>query len=137
MIAGTVSIEGTSGMDTATISYTDPSHNVVAVTWNDATVDFNRSDVVGIKFDGQDGFNTFTNLTDIGTTARGGNGINIFVGGSGKETFIGGDGFNLFWVGGGHNTLVGGNGTNFFLGVGGDDSVAVGDDGFNFIIRSS
>jgi hypothetical protein len=133
LVAGTVMIEGTAAQNTVIISYTDPTHNVVAVTWNTTTVTFDHVNVSGIRFDGQGGgFNFLDNLTDIATTAHGGNGINYFLGAGGDNTFIGGDGFNFFMVTGGHDTLVGGNGTNYFLGVGSDDTVTVGS-GLNLI----
>src|SRR5690242_387014 len=59
LIAGTIQIEGTVADDSVIVSYADPSHNIVAVTWNNTTVDFQRSDVSGVRFDGQDGFNLF------------------------------------------------------------------------------
>jgi hypothetical protein len=136
LIAGTIQIEGTVADDSVIVSYPNPSHDIVEVTWNNTTVDFSRADVSGIRFDGQDGFNLFDNLTDIASTALGNDGTNLFVGASGNDTFIGGDGFNYFWVAPGHNTLAGGNGINIFLGVNDDDSVTVGS-GFNLIIRSS
>lgn len=133
LIAGTITIEGAAAQNSVLISYADSTHNVVAVSWNNTTVDFNHADVQGIRFDGRDGFNFLENATDIATTARGGDGVNYFLGASGDDTFIGGDGFNLFWVAGGHDTLVGGNGTNLFLGVRGNDTVTVGH-GFNTIV---
>jgi Ca2+-binding RTX toxin-like protein len=136
LIAGTISIEGTAAQDSVEVYYPNPTHDIVAVTWNNTTANFNRADVSGIRFDGRDGFNLFDNLTDLASTALGDDGTNVFVGASGNDTFLGGDGFNYFWVAPGHNTLAGGNGINFFLGVSDDDSVTVGG-GFNFIIRSS
>jgi Ca2+-binding RTX toxin-like protein len=134
LVAGTVSIVGTAAQNAVFISYTDASHSVVSVTYNNTTVDFNHADVSGINFQGQSGvFDLLQNVTDIATTAQGGNGVNAFLGLSGHDTFTGGDGFNIFTVAGGNDTLVGGNGTNLFVGVGGNDSVTVGN-GLNIIV---
>jgi Ca2+-binding RTX toxin-like protein len=155
MIGGVVDIAGaTNAANSVTISYTDSSHSVVAVTWNNTTVDFNRGAVNAIDFEGQGGYyDTFYNFTDVGATARGGDGTNVFYGGTGSNTFSGGNGYNIFWSNGtndtltggngtniffagtGNDTLTGGNGTNIFYGVTANDSVTVGS-GFSFIQRS-
>src|SRR5271170_7165475 len=52
LVAGTITIEGTAAVNSAVVSYTDPSHATVAVTWNSTLVDFDSSVVTGIHFDG-------------------------------------------------------------------------------------
>jgi hypothetical protein len=132
LVAGTINIAGAASQNVVFITYNDPTHNIVNVSWNGTTTAFNHADVSGVHFVGQDGFNLLENFTDIATVAQGGNGFNDFQGASGHDTFIGGDGLNFFWVAGGHDTLVGGNGTNIFLGTGGNDSIQVGT-GLNLI----
>ena len=134
LVAGTITIEGTAAVNSVFISYTDTSHATVAVAWNSSLVDFNSSVVSGIHFDGAGFVNVFQNLTSIASTAIGGDGENIFVGGSGNDTFIGGNGFNFFWVAGGNDTLIGGSGENLFLGVSGNDTTTVGSGSISIII---
>jgi Ca2+-binding RTX toxin-like protein len=150
LIGGTIDIAGSAGQNTVVVSYTDSSHSTVSVSWNNLTVDYQRSQVTSILFTGQNTFNSFYNYTDVASTASGGNGENVFYGGTGADTFLGGDGVNVFWGNGTHDTLIGGNGTNIFFVapsasdtlvggngtnifngvVGGNDSVSVGA-GFN------
>jgi Ca2+-binding RTX toxin-like protein len=132
LIGNMVNITGAAAQNTVVISYTDSSHAVVAVSFNNTTVDYNHADVTSIHFVGQDGPNLLENLTDIATYAKGGDGFNDFLGSSGHDTFIGGDGTNFFIGAGGNDTLVGGKGVNFFFNVTGNDSVTVGN-GMNFI----
>jgi len=134
LVGGTITIEGTAPVNSAVVSYTDASHATVAVVWNSTLVDFNSSVVTGISFDGEGSVNEFQNLTSIASTAIGGDGINIFVGGSGNDSFTGGNGLNFFWVAGGNDTLVGGTGTNIFLGVSGNDTTTVGSGSATIII---
>ena len=127
MIAGTIDITGAAGANSVVVSYANTSHSVVAVTWNNTTAAFNRADVTGIDFEGQNGFyDSFYNLTDISSTAKGGSGRNIFYGGTGNNTLVGGDGANMFWGNGAHDTLTGGNGTNIFYAGTGQDTLAGG-----------
>jgi hypothetical protein len=136
LISGTIEIGGTDGTNSVVVSYTDPSHGTLAVTWNGTTATFDRAAVTGIDFEGQDGFfDSFCNLTDVSSAARGGDGLNVFYGGTGANTLVGGDGVNIFWGNGAFDTLAGGDGTNIFYGVGGDDTVSVGR-GFNLIVRA-
>jgi Ca2+-binding RTX toxin-like protein len=134
LVAGTITIQASAPVNTAEVSYTDPSHATIAVVWNSTVVDYSSSAVTGISFDGTGSVNEFENLTSISSTAIGGDGTNIFVGGSGNDTFIGGNGFNLFWVAGGNDTLVGGTGENIFLGVSGNDTTTVGNGSLSIII---
>jgi Ca2+-binding RTX toxin-like protein len=126
LVGGAITIAAVAPVNVVVVSYTDPSHSTIAVTSNGAVTDCTSSLVTSIQFSGQGSLNVFENLTSIASTAVGGDGINIFVGASGQDTFIGGNGYNVFWVAGGNDTLVGGNGTNLFLGVSGNDSITVG-----------
>ena len=152
LVAGAIDIAGASSQNTVVVSYTDSSQTAISVTWNNTTVAYPRAQVTSILFTGQGGFNSFYNFTNIASTATGGNGVNLFYGGTGADTFTGGDGLNLFWGNGTNDTLIGGNGTNIFtvapsasdtlvggngvnifMGVaGGNDSVTVGT-GFNLL----
>jgi hypothetical protein len=104
LIGHSVNSAGTAAQNTVVISDTDSSHAVVAVSFNNTTVDYDHADVTSIHFEGQDGFNFLESLTDIATYAKGGN-----------------------------DTLVVGNGLNLFFNVTGNDSVTVGS-GMNIIV---
>jgi Ca2+-binding RTX toxin-like protein len=77
---------------------------------------FAAGSVMMVFFDGY-GLNTdvtFQNNTSVTTIAYGGNGTNVFSGGSGVDEFIGGSGSNTFNAGTGFDILAGGSGTNVY-----------------------
>jgi len=122
------------GFSAVNVSYSGPSQQLVAVTWNGVETDFNRSAVTAIDFEGNasDTFDDFYNTTGLDSTAHGGNGMNIFVSVGGSSTFTGGDGFNLFIGYGGNDTFTGGNGLNIFMAGNGDNTLTGGTGTNNF-----
>ena len=80
------------------------------------SIDFDPAKVNLIHFDcrGLDGDVTIFNNTSLSMIAFGGNGYNMFQGGTGIDEFIGGPKSNSFQAGAGYDVMVGGTGSNDF-----------------------
>jgi hemolysin type calcium-binding protein len=88
-----------------------------------------------IVFEGFGGNDTFANLTNINSLARGGAGDDHMTGGSGVDMFFGGDGNDymvldagndMAWGGSGNDTMLGGDGDDVLWGEAGDDIIKCG-----------
>ncbi len=76
-----------------------------------------------ILFDGYDGNDSFNNLTDVWSTARGGEGTDTLAGGSGNDTLDGGKGTDTIFGGGGNDKIWGGPDADVIDGGSGDDVI--------------
>jgi hypothetical protein len=128
--AGVVTIDGSSGNDFATVN--DYARGMVRVELNGSAEVYARQDITEIVFIGEAGDDTFTNNTNLPTTANGGDGNDILNGGSGADFLVGGygqdsisgkDGNDTIWGSGGSDTLWGGDGTDVIFGHGGNDAL--------------
>ena len=129
----TVLIDGTNVNDVAFVA--DASGDRIAVTNNDETEFFDRSEIERIRFLGRGGNDQFTNATDISSfayghsgndTLRGGNGNNWIQGGPGNDRLFGGD----------RNDLIRGNDGNDEIDTGLRHDRAFGNDGDDLLVGS-
>ena len=133
----TIVIDGTSGDDVAEV--TRAADGQIRVEFNNEEHFFNTTE--RIRFLGRSGDDTFTNNTDISSSAvghdgddtlRGGNGNNWIQGGQGNDLIVGGDKNDLLRGRAGDDTIEGGKRHDRIFGDGGDDTI-VGESGRDFI----
>jgi hypothetical protein len=114
---GRILVEGSNDADVVTVVMSDA--NTVTVNLNNGfeVESFDVSKVTMIRFRGLDGGDSFTNDTNIDSTAFGHKGNDRFIGGSGNSRFQGGDGSDSL-VGGSRNDVLrgGGDGDRLFGG---------------------
>ncbi|MEX2168297.1 MAG: G8 domain-containing protein [Pirellulales bacterium] len=112
--AAQISITGTSGIDEVTVSYmaTDLINVKVRSGGVSQNVQFPLSGVASVSFTGEDGNDTFRNLTDIRSVVWGGLGADVLNGGEGIDEFDGGDGDDILNGYAGNDLLNGGNGAD-------------------------
>jgi Ca2+-binding RTX toxin-like protein len=141
---GILSINGTTGVDTATLTLVSNGSAVRVNASGAATQDFTRSQVREVVFIGLGGDDFFNNQTDVPSRAFGQNGNDTLLGGSGQDTLVGGAGSDelrgnggndiirgsnggsqpdLIFGGDGNDRLFGGTGTNTINGGDGNDVV--------------
>jgi hypothetical protein len=127
---GAITIDGTIGNNTATVSLTFTGQ--VRVQMDSTVATFFRGGITEIVFIGDDGDDSFTNTTSIKTTANGGDGNDILrggagddflVGGYGQDTLYGNAGNDTLWGSGGSDTIHGGDDVDVLFGHGGSDEL--------------
>jgi Ca2+-binding RTX toxin-like protein len=133
---GVITIDGTEGADAAAVfidtkGTEDPSDDDVVATLayvenGQVVIETLREDadlVTGIVFNGLGGNDLFANYTGISSTANGGAGNDVLIGGSAADTLNGGDGHDLLVGGAGDDVLNGGAGLDAMYGGPGDDTL--------------
>jgi hypothetical protein len=94
---GIIGISATQGSNNAASVSIDPSNQMVKVSLNGQSVEYNQSDVWSVNYNGSlGGSDTFTNDTSLTETAYGQGGNNNFTGGSS---------FNLVYLYGDNNSF--------------------------------
>lgn len=127
---GQLIINGTNYHDTVVVGKSGGSVIVIEYS-SDLTKKvqaFNASQVKVIGFSGQNGNDTFYNLTSIPSAAQGGAGSDLLIGGFGKNALDGGDGYDVVIGGPQNDTLYGGGGQDILGGGGGNDVLYGGSD---------
>jgi Ca2+-binding RTX toxin-like protein len=121
-LAGLVTINGTSGADSARIALVDRR---ILITLDTSGLDFSRSfsasQVKRIVFNGGNGDDRCTNTTAITATLYGGAGNDTLIGGSGVDQIDGGEGDDRLVGGLGNDRLLGGDGNDTLTGSDGND----------------
>ena len=105
------------GSNIAVVSYQNVSGTTMLdVNLNGANNYFSPSKAGFVYYmgSGVSGAQTFENETSLHTSAWGGTGTNVFMGGTGQDNFFGGSGSNTFDAGSGFDELIGGSGPNVF-----------------------
>lgn len=147
----TVVIDGSNAHDVSEVQNLGSS---IRVTLNDQQQIFATSAVERIRFLGRNGNDSFTNYTQISSSAyghagndilRGGNGNNWIQGGAGNDLIVGGDRNDLLrgrggddvidpgarhdrvFGGDGNDTVIGSDGNDIIHGENGDDTLRGGD----------
>lgn len=87
------------------------------------TFDFAFGGVSSVRFVGAGGDDTFTNQTNLDTTAIGGNGNDRITTGNGNDRLLGGEGDDVLTSSGGENLLNGLNGNDIINGGTGNDTI--------------
>ena len=152
LVDGIVEIEGTLNDDTVTVEPRQAGAAIV-VTLNDDEQTFQVEDITRVRFRGLQGDDTFTNTSDVDSTAFGHAGNDVFIGGGGHNRFQGGDGrdeltggprndvlrgrdgndiingeqrHDRLFGGNGQDEINGGQGRDFINGGAGDDTLTGG-----------
>jgi Ca2+-binding RTX toxin-like protein len=124
LVDGLLSVSGTSGNDTITVS---DGAGIITVNINGNSSTFNDSQVTSISISALAGNDSVTLATDvIGATIRGGAGNDTLIGGDGNDCLIGGAGNDSLSGGRGADTLLGGGGNDSLDGGNGPDSLLGG-----------
>ena len=100
------------------------------VEWGNFVVGFHMSRVLavtGVRFQGHEGNDTFTNPTDIPAVAFGGAGDDWLTGGAGDDYLDGQAGNDQLYGGAGNDSLNGGAGIDYLDGGAGNDGITGGD----------
>ncbi len=123
--AGELTIRGDSAPNEVAVNQ---HHDSIFVEHETTFVDqiaptFTRNMVDKIVFLGGDGDDSFINLTDIPTDARGHGGNDILTGGTGNDVLFGGDGNDQLHGSNGDDQMVGGNGHDLIWAGDGIDHV--------------
>lgn len=118
---GTITIQGTSGNDVATVK--PYGIGQVQVTLNAWKSTFSASSVTGIVFEGGAGNDDLTCTVSTPMTANGGDGDDVLRGCSGPDFLVGGYGQDTIYGNGGADTIWGSGGSDFLYGGDGDDHV--------------
>ena len=104
LVDGIVEIEGTIEDDVVTVEPIGDS--AISVSLNsDESIRFSVEDVIRVRFRGLRGDDTFTNNSDVDSTAFGHDGDDVFIGGGGNNRFQGGDGRDVL-TGGPRNDVI-------------------------------
>jgi len=128
---GVLTLDGTSGDDTASVSQLNNQSGSFTATLNSTTktVVLGRTQNVSeIIFNGHAGDDSFTNDTQYDSQAQGGLGDDVLTGGSGRDILHGDQGNDVLNGNEGADQLNGGDG-NDVLGGGKDSDCLYGDDG--------
>jgi Ca2+-binding RTX toxin-like protein len=129
--SGILTLDGTLGDDTASVSQVNNSARTFEANLNGTTrtIALGRMESISeIVFEGHAGDDTFVNNTDFDSDANGGQGNDTLTGGTGTDNLEGGGGDDTLVGGGGVDYLHGGEGTDSLSGGDGDDYM-YGDDG--------
>ena len=112
LVDGIVEIEGTLENDVVTIDPVDDDDRFFQVDLNGVENEqFRFADVLRVRFRALKGDDTFTNNTDVDSTAYGHDGDDVFIGGGGHNRFQGGDGRDEL-TGGPRNDVIRGRDGN-------------------------
>ena len=132
---GVLTLNGTAGDDTASVSQGNIGSRSFTATMNDK----NESIVLGrleriseIVFNGYAGDDSFTNNTHYDSQAHGGSGDDVLMGGGGSDILNGDRGNDHLSGYGGADQLNGGSGSDTLNG-GNDDDFLFGDDGCDIL----
>lgn len=127
---GIVTIQGTAGNDTSTVSVTGKD---VTISLNQTSMTLPLAKVRGLVFNGLNGDDFFNNNSAIPSTANGGLGDDSLTGGSATDIFFGGAGNDSLVGNGGNDSLNGDAGDDRLQGTSGNDSLhgGTGNDDLN------
>jgi Ca2+-binding RTX toxin-like protein len=125
LVGTELQVLGTSGADTAQVW---ESGDVIYAELNGARQHWGSWTVRSLRFSGDAGDDSFTNSTNLPTTAYGDAGNDRITGGTGNDTLDGGDGNDVLDGVAGNDTVRGRSGDDSLEGGDGDD-VLYGDDG--------
>ena len=129
--SGTLTLDGTVGNDTGSVSQLNPGSRSLTATLNGTTrsIVLNRHQSVSeIVFNGHAGDDSFTNDTQYDSQAHGGLGDDILTGGSGSDILNGDRGNDVLSGGGGADRVNGGEGNDVLSG-GEESDVLYGENG--------
>lgn len=116
LVDGIVEIEGTLDDDVVTVEPRQDGNRIIVTLNDDVTESFDVEDISRVRFRALQGDDTFTNTSDVDSTAFGHAGNDVFIGGGGHNRFQGGDGRDELTGGPRNDVLRGRDGNDIING---------------------